>query len=681
MIEPPSNKLDLNLESHYTIQLNTTPLYKYNSCQTINIPLFGHQELPQNYKFIEPRLSKNEEFLSSIAKSETKDLAYIWDLKNIDRYLYKYDGNGIIEGIEFAPNNKSFVIIYNKQPPVHYNIKSGHQIVIFKSIGKNQNKSLAYSFSTASRYFGLATLDFFIVWDSLSGKVIRNFQEISNYKIIRDDLLISMDNNCNVKVINFMKGENKKNFKINGINSYQEILTSILSSNDSNYYFALDNGVYKMNLNNGKIENIILFKEKAKKVIISEDCRVAVSTDYINLQFWNLENKKLIGIIYKENFHSFTINFEKEKLVTSNEICIDIFKYNDENAVDRYIWLNLNPDKFENFFFSPDQKIILGIIDSQNSILYNCETGRIIKKFNSKNSLSIEIVGENSEISIIATKFDEKTIKIWNYQNGNEVVTLEGFNSHHFSFNLMGNLLACGCKYGNEIARVWDLDSDKFYYSYTYEGNNNNKNTMVHLTKFEPEKLICASEKQNPIVFNLESRELLFECECPYIFYEIKDIQSNLNNKLFFVKGIDSNGKSQAALFDLSNGRFIEQYDNCFNIDFGQGNKLLLSRSSNINNNKLVISNMENLNNIHRINCELDAEFSNFIQDNQVIVSAFGKEDKITFILSDVNTGKTIAELIYNKNVSRHAEVDLSCNVDENTLVFRYLEFINPERK
>ncbi len=152
-------------------------------------------------------------------------------------------------------------------------------------------------------------------------------------------------------------------------------------------------------------------------------------------------------------------------------------------------------------------------------------------------------------------------------------------------------------------------------------------------------------------------------------------------NKLFFVKGIDSNGKSQAALFDLSNGRFIEQYDNCVNIDFGQGNKLLLSRSSNINNNKLVISNMENLNNIHRINCELDAEFSNFIQDNQVIVSAFGKEDKITFILSDVYTGKTIAELIYNKNVSRHAEVDLSCNVDENTLVFRYLEFINPERK
>ena len=152
-------------------------------------------------------------------------------------------------------------------------------------------------------------------------------------------------------------------------------------------------------------------------------------------------------------------------------------------------------------------------------------------------------------------------------------------------------------------------------------------------------------------------------------------------NKLFFVKGIDSSGKSQAALFDLSDGNFIEQYDNCFNIDFGKGNKFLLSRSSNINSNKLVISNFENLNNIKRVDCELDAEMSNFIQDNQVIVSAFGQEDKIDFILSDVKTGKMVAEIKYNKIIPRHAEVDLSANIEENTLVFRYLEFINPERK
>ncbi len=40
-----------------------------------------------------------------------------------------------------------------------------------------------------------------------------------------------------------------------------------------------------------------------------------------------------------------------------------------------------------------------------------------------------------------------------------------------------------------------------------------------------------------------------------------------------------------------------------------------------------------------------------------------------------------VAEIKYHKNIFRHAEVDLSSNVEENTLVFRYLEYINPEKK
>ena len=44
------SEIDLDLEKHYEISLNTTPdLYNYNSCQTENIPLFGHQELIQGF--------------------------------------------------------------------------------------------------------------------------------------------------------------------------------------------------------------------------------------------------------------------------------------------------------------------------------------------------------------------------------------------------------------------------------------------------------------------------------------------------------------------------------------------------------------------------------------------------------------------------------------------------------
>ena len=37
-----------------------------------------------------------------------------------------------------------------------------------------------------------------------------------------------------------------------------------------------------------------------------------------------------------------------------------------------------------------------------------------------------------------------------------------------------------------------------------------------------------------------------------------------------------------------------------------------------------------------------------------------------------------IAEIKYTQNYDRHAEVDLSVNKDENVLVLRYIEFIEP---
>ena len=681
------SEIDLNLEKHYEISLNTTPdLYNYDSCQTENIPLFGHQELPQGYKFIDPRLSQDEKYLSSIAKGKETDIDYIymWRMDNLDSFLYKCDAKGKIEGIEFAPNNKSFVIIYNQEPPVHYNIESGKKIVIFKPTGDPQSQALSFSFSSKSRYFGLATENHFTVWDALTGKVVEQFNEISPYKIIRNDTLISIQNNLNVRVINFSNKVVRKSFQIKNLNSVDLILSSIVSPN-GNFIYALKDGIYEMNLENGNVDKIIEFE--ANNVIISDDCKNAVSTDFTNVIFWNLEDKNKIGIIYKEEFHSFTVNFEKEKLITSNEICINIETYNSNEPNNKFIWLNLNTDKFNYFTFSPDQKVILGIMDEHNAILYNCETGRIIKKFHNKLpdwAIACEIVPENSEIAVIATKYNENIIKIWNYFNGWEIFNLEGYNTHSFSFSAKGNLLACGAENGNEIARVWDLNSDdNFHFGYTYNGTNNNSKTLVYLTKKDDdkEKLICCSSKQNPVVFDLETKNLLFECNCPYIFEKVDDIQCDLDCNFFFVKGTDENGISNAALFNLSNGELIEQYDNCFNIDFGKSGKLLLSRSTNINDNKLVISNFDDLNDIKRISCELDAEMSNFIQDNKVIVSAFGKEKKTDFILSDVNTGKMIAELKYVQKVRTNAEIDLSANQVDNTLVFRYIEFINPERK
>ena len=284
--------IDLDLEKHYEITLNTnSELYKYNSCQTENIPLFGHQELPQQHKFIEPRLSNDEQYLSSIAKGENFDYVYIWKVNNLDSYLYKYDAKGKIEGVEFAPNNKSFIIIYEQEPPVHYNIASGKKIVIFKPTGHKQSPALSFSFSTKSRYFGLATEDHFTIWDVLNGKIITNFSEKSPYKIIRNEFLISIDEDLTVKVIDFMKEETKKQFKIKNIKSFDSILTSILSPNE-NFIYVLEDGIFEMNLENGEIQKIINFQERVNKVILNDNCKNAISTDYTTVNFWDLEEKK-----------------------------------------------------------------------------------------------------------------------------------------------------------------------------------------------------------------------------------------------------------------------------------------------------------------------------------------------------------------------------------------------------
>ena len=39
-----------------------------------------------------------------------------------------------------------------------------------------------------------------------------------------------------------------------------------------------------------------------------------------------------------------------------------------------------------------------------------------------------------------------------------------------------------------------------------------------------------------------------------------------------------------------------------------------------------------------------------------------------------------MAEIKYKQNVENHAEIDVSANEEQNTLVFRYIELINPPK-
>ena len=433
---------------------------------------------------------------------------------------------------------------------------------------------------------------------------------------------------------------------------------------------------------------MVKFKEQyTRRAIIDENCINAMSTDMSTINLYKLNFDDSDNYIFKEKFDSITGNLSKKLLVVVMEdLCINITNVGDDEKeeTERFIWLNENPSKFLYFTFSPDFQVILATLDENNAISYNTKTGRVIKKWRNLEddwSMACEMAPETSQIAVITTKSDENTIKIWDYNNGSEVLSLFGYHAHSFSFSSDGKLLACGAREGDEVARLWDL-TDNSYNSYNYKGSNNNLYTIVNLTdnidQMENKKIILASIGQHPIVFDSSSKQLLYECDCPINFEKIQGIQSNVKYNCFIIKGRDNKKKNMALLYRLNDGKLLQVFEDCWNIDLAKHENYIISRSSNINGGNLTISNIRDLNNIEYKNCQLQAETSSFLQDYKSIVSAFGDEKNLNFIISEVKQGRMIAEIKYKQKYNRHAEVDLSVNKDENVLVLRYIEFIEP---
>ena len=676
---------DLKLEDHYKVELDAVKgLYKYSSCRTENIPLFGHQVLPQNLKYGNPYISPDGKYISIIGKGKSEDKAFIWELSNLDSYLYSYTSMSI-ENLFFSPDSRYFYILYKNEPPIKHDIKSGKEILSFKFPEEPLSKMICYSFPSDGRTLTLGTNTHFISWNINDGKVLKIKKEESKIKAIRNDTQISINDTLELNLFN--KFELKNKFNISNVQNIQEILTCIISPDNTFLYYATKNNIFKIYFwTDEKIPEEIIKYEDIEKVIINDECTNAISTDMLTISFWDLNSNNNDNVLFKEKFTSININFKKHLLSVVDDLCINItdLEENEGNIPEKFIWLNENPKKFLYFTFSPDFKVLLATLDENNAVSYNTETGRVIKKWRNMEddwSMACEMAPETSQIAVIATKSDPKTIKIWDYNNGNEVLSLPNYNVHSFNFSESGQLLACGAREGTEIARLWDL-TDSSFSSFFFEGSNNNLYTIVNLTSSvdnsDDKRLIACSIGQSPIVFKVNSRRLLYECQCPINFEKIHSIQSNVKYDCFLIKGRDNEKKNMAVLYRLSDGKLIQIYENYFNVDLSKNESLIISRSSNINKGNLTISNIKNLEKIENKNCQLQAENSCFLQDNKSIVSVFGEEKKMNFIVSEVQSGKMIAEIKYFQNYDRHAEVDLSVNKKDNVIILRYIEFIEP---
>ena len=671
---------DFDFNKHYELEFKKEPnIFPYTGIRKINLPLFGHLELPQEYNYTSPSLSPDGKYLACIARG-SDDIVYIWDINNLYCFKYKYTSLRV-DGLAFTPDSNSIIIVYRFTSPVMYDLSNGEKIRSFEKNGEENNRSgFQYAFTNEGKHFGYTSDQSLTIWSMTTGLQRRKIKNKSSIKIICGEYLICVSDKLICSFIKCKDGITDKEFRLKGVCSDKEILDCRVTVDMKYFIYVIEQGVIKYNIDSGEFQGIQKFKPMIGniKAVISPHCKYVVKTNMKYLNLYNLENQETLGTILKEPFNEFRIDFKNEKIITINNICINIHDYSNDKLPEKFVWLNKNPTQFIDIKFSKDFKILIGKIDNNNYVVYNCETGRIIRKFQNFQedfSVSCHIAPTTvSNLTNIASKSGKHSISIFNYLNGREDITFYGYNAFSFCFSDDGSLLAVGTKNGREIARLYNINSGQ-YVSFEYNGNNYNFHTVVNISSPQPEKIICCAIDQQPLIFDIRG-ELLFKCECQYHFEEIYQIESDTNYNIFLVKGRDTKKRNIAILYRLSDGIIIERYENYTTMNLALTKGYLVGKCENFCKNRLSTMCLHDINNLVRRVCQLQADDYYFLNDYKGIVSKFGEDENIIYYIANVENGRVIAKVNYAKKSNRNAETHISVDPTRNELVFRYIELL-----
>ena len=671
---------DFDFNTHYEIEFKREPtLFPYGGIRKKNIPLFGHLELPQEYNYTSPALSIDMKYLACIARG-ADDIVFVWDTSNL--YCFKFKFTALrVDGFAFTRESDCIIIVYRFSNPIMYSLDTGEKVSTFEKNGEENNRcGFQYSFTMENKYFGYTSDQSLTIWNMNTGLQRKKIKNSARIKIICGEYLICVNDNLICSFIKFIDGITDLEFKLRGIGSVEEILDCRVSIDMKYFIYVIEQGVIKYHINTREFQGVQKFKPMSGiiKAVISPDCRYVVKTNMKYLNLYNLESQETIGTILKDPFNEFKIDFENKKIITINDICINIHDYSKENLPEKFVWLNRNPTHFIDIKFSKDFSILIGKIDNNNAVAYDCETGKIIRKFQNfeeEYSVSCEIAPTNSaNLTNIVSKSGKHSISIFNYLNGREDTTFYGFDAYSFCFSEDGSLLAVGAKNGPECARLYNVNSGQ-YITFDFNGSNYNFHTVVNITSPKPEKLICCSIDQQPLIFNIRG-ELLFKCECTYHFEEIYQIESDLKYNVFLVKGRDTQKKNIAILYRLSDGIIIERYENYTSMNLALRNGYLIGKCENIVKDKLTTMNLHNILRPVRKPCQLQADDFYFLNDYRGFVCKFGGDENIVFYIANVENGRIIAKINYSKKSSRNAETHISIDHTRNEMVFRYIELL-----
>ena len=662
-------------------------LFKYSSCKLEPISLYKHETLSQEITYTEIFNSYDSNYIALLGTSQNFSILYIWDINNINNYLYSYKCK-VISFFKFSPTNETFTIITFNNTLIFYDINTGQEILTINDPNEKKSKIITFNFSIKGNHFYIATEKYIVLWECNTGKLITNIEENSKIKCIKNDLLYSLRDDMEIHIIKFPKNElvNVINIKT-ALQKARDIINC--KTTGQSFFYAIQKGLYKINLTNsrGKKSNLIIsktitnFKNGIKKIVFNEEGTIASFSDKTGIQYWNIKDSKYICTILKEHIIDFYINYEKAILLTIDDISINLINYFNEKKPQKNIWLNKNPNSFLYYKFSNDHKKLFAIVDKNNSILYNIETGLILNKwynknFGEKNWDFTCIMSPDTDTSpYVAVKDISNKIKIWNILTNKVFLTFNGFDAYSFCFSSDGNLLCCGCKKGNEIARIYDLSKND-YTSFFSKNINDCKDCLVKFINNDNYIVAIPQNLKKAIIFDSETNRKIYETEELPEDMECYEKISIFENNCFMISGLDEKKEKISVLYRFDNGKIIDTYKNYLNIDLNYIKNLMLIMYENDKDKQSVKLNIIDISDIDRFektNLELKSNKSKFLDEN-VVISRFNNNNYSEFTISDIKNGKPTAVIKYNDDIEKFFEVDIDIDKIKNRVIIRCIK-------
>ena len=655
--------------------------FPYKECLYFPITLRSHDKFPLGVEWSCPRISSDGKFIASICSNNS---IYIWNSSN-GELEKSFSTKEKILNFEFNPINNNLIVIFEDCNPKYLSIKRNGIINELKDANLGFNEVISLSFSTQGTFFALCVDKGLYIWDIITSELQIYIDDYAKKKYLRNEFLITITNNNFLRIIDI---NNPRNiffeYNLKRVDSIDELQVCMLTVDNNYLYYATNAGVFRLNINDKLTDEVCKFIEpNAIYVNISEDCKKYMSTNMSDVFLYE-ERKGLVNKFTFEKFNHIRIDYNKMQLLIIDDISISLKNlelYGIE--LDKCnVYIYPNPIKFQKIVFTRNSENILGIVNENFAILYECSTGKIIKVFNNNSKVlyyenCLVLTPTTSEKNYITFKLNDTSIYLYDSIKGIPLYIFKDFNAYEVKFNEGGNFLLAGTVGGNEICRLWDLENPNQFYSYL-TNNKKNKNTCVCFTN-DRTKIICQSIEQNLLIFDSDTRILLYEINLKFSLNQIIGINCSNNSKHFIIIG-KYNKKSICYIFEFNNNNQpneIDILDNCPKVHIpDKGNYFITEYISDFKRkeNKITIwKYIKDKFEKHDIEERKGVQF-NLLNDDKtisIISPSEGGKFGLIFHLYDSYTYKNVGDIEYliNEKPTEFIYLDLTTDLGENIVL------------